>query len=101
MNLSDLQLPPDLAEFVTNKISSGCCPSEDEVIRDALRLLRDRDRLRETRIAELREEIRPHWKRLAGAKVSRWILNTSKPGDGSGCATRAVRTDAASLPAGS
>lgn len=45
-------LPPDLEQFVENEIASGRYGSEDELLCDALRLLRAR------RLQRLRKEIR-------------------------------------------
>ena len=50
-------LPPDLFAFVQDKVSSGTYETENEVIREALRLLRERDQMREMRLAALRGEI--------------------------------------------
>jgi antitoxin ParD1/3/4 len=50
-------LPPDLATFVQDKVASGTYETENEVIREALRLLRERDQVREMRLAALRGEI--------------------------------------------
>ena len=54
MNIS---LTPHFEELVKNKLESGHYHSASEVIRDALRLLEERDRIRELRMAELRKEI--------------------------------------------
>ena len=57
MDLASFALPPDLLSFVQNKVASGSYETENEVIREALRLLRERDQVREMRLAALREEI--------------------------------------------
>lgn len=54
MNVS---LTPTLEEFVNQKVRSGMYSSASEVVRDALRLLEDRDHLRKLRLVELRKEI--------------------------------------------
>lgn len=54
MNVS---LTPKLEELVNQKVSSGLYNSASEVVRDALRLLEERDRLREMRMEELRREV--------------------------------------------
>ena len=54
MNIS---LPPHLEEIVKSKVDSGLYNSASEVMRDALRLLEERDQLRELRLEELRREI--------------------------------------------
>lgn len=54
MNVS---LTPELEQFVHTKVKSGRYLSASEVVREALRLLEERDRLREIRIETLRQEI--------------------------------------------
>lgn len=54
MNVS---LTPELEQFVHNKVKSGRYLSASEVVREALRLLEERDRLREIRLETLRQEI--------------------------------------------
>ena len=54
MNIS---LTPHLEEIVKGKVESGLYNSASEVIRDTLRLLGERDQLREWRLEELRREI--------------------------------------------
>jgi antitoxin ParD1/3/4 len=55
MNVS---LTPELEQFVQDKVKSGRYLSASEVVREALRLLEERDRLREIRLETLRKEIR-------------------------------------------
>ena len=54
MNVS---LTPELEQLVQQKVKSGRYLSASEVVREALRLLEERDRIRETRINALRSEI--------------------------------------------
>ncbi len=54
MNIS---LTPYFEEMVKNKLASGLYHSASEVIRDALRLLEERDEERELKLNELRKEI--------------------------------------------
>ena len=54
MNVS---LTPKLEELVSRRVASGLYNSASEVVREALRLLEERDRLREMRLEELRREI--------------------------------------------
>lgn len=54
MNIS---LTPHLEELVKGKVESGLYNSASEVMREALRLLEERDQLRELRLKELRREI--------------------------------------------
>ena len=54
MNIS---LNPHFEELVKSKVESGLYNSVSEVMREALRLLEERDQLRELRLEELRREI--------------------------------------------
>jgi len=54
MNVS---LTPQLEELVKRKVESGLYGSASEVMREALRLLDEHDRLRTMRLEELRAEI--------------------------------------------
>jgi antitoxin ParD1/3/4 len=55
MNVS---LTPQLEELVKKKVDTGLYGSASEVLREALRLLEERDRLRALRVEELRGEIK-------------------------------------------
>lgn len=54
MNVS---LTPELEQLVHEKVKSGRYLSASEVIREALRLLEERDKVREMRLEALRKEI--------------------------------------------
>ena len=54
MNVS---LTPELEQFIQAKLTSGTYHSASEVIREGLRLLKERDQLQEMNLAALREEI--------------------------------------------
>ena len=54
MNVS---LTPELQEFVARKVRGGLYKSASEVVREALRLLRERDHATETELADLRRDI--------------------------------------------
>ncbi len=54
MNVS---LTPELEEFVHQRVRSGRYTSASEVVREALRLLADRDELREFRLQEIRAKV--------------------------------------------
>ncbi len=56
-DLMNVSLTPELEQLVRRKVESGLYNSASEVVRDALRLLDDRDRFREMKIEELRKEI--------------------------------------------
>ena len=55
MNVS---LTPELETLVQQKVQSGLYSSASEVVREALRLLNDRDSIQQQRLAELRREIK-------------------------------------------
>lgn len=54
MNVS---LTPQLEKLVKDKVASGFYNSASEVIREALRLLEEHDRLKQMRLEELKKEI--------------------------------------------
>jgi antitoxin ParD1/3/4 len=54
MNVS---LTPELRRLVQQKVRSGRYLSASEVVREALRLLEDRDRLQHARLQELRKAV--------------------------------------------
>jgi len=54
MNVS---LTPELESYIIRKVESGLYGSQSEVVREGLRLLKERDRLMEARLDELRTEV--------------------------------------------
>jgi antitoxin ParD1/3/4 len=54
MNIS---LNPHFEELVKSKVESGLYNSVSEVMREALRLLEERDQLRDLRLGELKRDI--------------------------------------------
>ena len=54
MNVS---LTPELEQMVAEKVQSGRYTSASEVIREALRLLEEQDRLKQSHLAEVRQKI--------------------------------------------
>lgn len=54
MNVS---LTPELETLVHEKVQSGLYTSASEVVREALRLLHDRDAIQQQRLADLKREI--------------------------------------------
>jgi len=54
MNVS---LTPELEQLVSDKVKSGLYNSASEVVREALRLLKEQDALKTYRLEELRREI--------------------------------------------
>lgn len=76
MNVS---LTPTLEELVQRKVATGFYNSASEVIREALRLLEERDELRKMRLGTLRKEISVALDQLERGEVSEYddrLLNT-------------------------
>ena len=67
MNVS---LTPELAKLVEEKVASGLYGSASEVIREALRLLADSDRVRQAHVSELRGQVA---RGLASAKAGKLV----------------------------
>ena len=68
MNVS---LTPELGKFVANKVASGRYTSASEVVREALRLLEEHDRLKEEKLASFNREIASRLESLdRGERVS-------------------------------
>lgn len=54
----NINLTPQLEELVRQKVSSGLYTSASEVVREALRLMEEQDRLKAARLEELRRDVR-------------------------------------------
>lgn len=54
----NINLTPQLEEMVRRKVTSGLYTSASEVVREALRLMDEKDRLQSAKLAQLREDIR-------------------------------------------
>ncbi len=54
----NVNLTPQLEELVRAKVVSGLYTSASEVVREALRLMDEQDRLRQAKLDELRREVR-------------------------------------------
>lgn len=54
----NVNLTPQLEELVRSKVASGLYTSASEVVREALRLLEEQDRLRDARLEQLRGDVR-------------------------------------------
>ncbi len=54
----NVNLTPQLEDLVRAKVSSGLYTSASEVVREALRLMQEQDRLREAKLEELRRDVR-------------------------------------------
>ena len=53
----DVSLTPELERLIDEKVESGLYPSASEVVREALRLLEERDKVQALRFEEVRREI--------------------------------------------
>lgn len=53
----NINLTPQLEEMVRQKVNSGLYTSASEVVREALRLMEEKDRLREAKLEQLRHDI--------------------------------------------
>ncbi len=76
MNVS---LTPTLEELVQRKVATGLYNSASEVVREALRLLEERDEMRKMRLGALRKEISVGLDQLERGEVSEYddrSLNT-------------------------
>ncbi|AFZ09524.1 addiction module antidote protein, CC2985 family [Oscillatoria nigro-viridis PCC 7112] len=52
-----MSLTPELEQYAQEKVSSGLYYSASEVIREGLRLLKEREQFQQIRLQELRQEI--------------------------------------------
>lgn len=53
----NITLTPELKAIIERKVASGLYRSASEVVREALRLLEERERVKEDRLAALRAEL--------------------------------------------
>ncbi len=54
----NVNLTPQLEEMVRQKVASGLYTSASEVVREALRLMEEQDRMRAAKLEQLRQDIR-------------------------------------------
>lgn len=65
----NVNLTPQLEELVRAKVASGLYTSASEVVREALRLMDEQDRLRSVKLEQLRDDIRQG---LASGPTMKW-----------------------------
>jgi antitoxin ParD1/3/4 len=71
----NVNLTPQLEALVRAKVDSGMYTSASEVVREALRLMDEQDRLRQIKLDELRSEVR---KGLDSGASQQWDAAASK-----------------------
>jgi len=71
----NVNLTPQLEEMVRSKVASGLYTSASEVVREALRLMDEQDRLRAVRLDQLRDDIRQG---LDSGQSSIWSAEQAK-----------------------
>ena len=71
----NVNLTPQLEELVRAKVDSGMYSSASEVVREALRLMDEQDRLRQVKLDELRREVRQG---LASGPSEPWDASATK-----------------------
>ena len=65
----NVNLTPDLEYMVRQKVVSGLYTSASEVVREALRLMDEQDRLRAAKLEQLRQDVREG---LASGPAKAW-----------------------------
>ena len=71
----NVNLTPQLEELVRSKVASGMYTSASEVVREALRLMDEQDRLRAVKLGQLRKDIRQG---LASGPSQTWSAEEAK-----------------------
>lgn len=74
----NVNLTPELEAFVRDKVSSGRYNSSSEVVRDALRLFEEQDRIREMKLELLRKEVQKGIDQLEAGEVSEMMMEEVK-----------------------
>jgi antitoxin ParD1/3/4 len=91
MSTMNISLTPQLEKLVQDRVESGRYTSASEVIREALRLLEEKDRLLGAKLDQLRENIREG---LESGPATEWDPNEIKR---EGRARRAARKSTAKV----
>ena len=71
----NVNLTPQLEELARSKVASGMYTSASEVVREALRLMDEQDRLRAVKLEQLRKDIRQG---LASGPSQTWSAEEAK-----------------------
>jgi putative addiction module CopG family antidote len=78
MDVANLVLPPDLEAYVAGKVTSGEYVTKSEVFREALVLLRERDKLRALRLEEFRKLVQVGVHELDRGESAPWNAEEAK-----------------------
>jgi putative addiction module CopG family antidote len=78
MDIADVALPADLEAFIAGKVTSGEFVTRNEVFREALTLLRERDMLRAMRLEEFRKLVHLGVDQLDRGESAPWSLEEVK-----------------------
>jgi antitoxin ParD1/3/4 len=54
----NINLTPQLEDLVRQKVASGLYTSASEVVREALRMMEEKDRLKDAKLDQLRQDVR-------------------------------------------
>lgn len=76
MNVS---LTPELEQLVNKKVKSGLYHSASEVIREGLRLLKEQDDMRQSRLSQLRQEVEIGAEQLERGKYTDYDAENLQP----------------------
>lgn len=75
MNIS---VTPELEELIDRKVKTGMYNSASEVVREGLRLLKERDELIEARLREVKREVQRGYDSAADGTVAEWNVDQFK-----------------------
>lgn len=75
MNVS---LTPELEQYVNKRVQSGLYHSASEVIREGLRLLKEKDEVHQTKLEQLRREVQIGIDQAGRGQVSTFNKETLK-----------------------
>ena len=70
-----LVLRQETSSAINKKIKTGMYTSASEVIREGLRLLKERDELRDLRLKELKKDIQKGYDSASNGNVAEWNLD--------------------------
>jgi antitoxin ParD1/3/4 len=69
VEMMNVSLTPDLAAFVRSMVESGGYTGQSEVVREALRLLKEHEQLRAAQLAAVRDKIDRGWQQSERGEV--------------------------------